>query len=212
MPKAQNAMWSLNHWKYKILTYTTCAIQDWRWQGFAPVGVPVWHLSLSREICAGLSAMNYYELLIPFARACDLYSKFPSNVISGLLCQNSRHFGGQTDLIIGNYTDGNLVASSCLTNYVSLRWNRLSNGCTTVVIPLGPTLPWFGMTWKMHDLDDREQLHTLWRRQSTRIQMLSGERWTRSTISLANLPPIWFPWTPATSSSLALTKKLLGGR
>lgn len=94
--KMQCGAWT--SWKYKILTYTTCAIQDWRWQGFAPVGVPVWHLSLSREICAGLSAMNYYELLIPFAPACDLYSKFPSNVISGLLCQNSRHFGGQTGL------------------------------------------------------------------------------------------------------------------
>ena len=46
--------------KHKTFQHTSRAIQDWRRQGFAPVGVPVWHLPLPREICPGLPAISSY--------------------------------------------------------------------------------------------------------------------------------------------------------
>ena len=67
-------------WKHKTFQHTSRAIQDWRRQGFAPVGVPVWHLPLPREICPGLPAISSYTYAgMYYLNNCSAHLQFKKN-------------------------------------------------------------------------------------------------------------------------------------
>jgi hypothetical protein len=89
---------------------------------------------------------------------------------------------GKPDLIIGNYTDGNLVAS-LMASKLGVTQVRKNIYLAFFRERERREVKWRDM---LNGLTFRGRLHMLWRRQSTRIQMSSGESWTRSTTSRAN--------------------------
>ena len=100
----QRRAWT--HPQHKALHHPPCAIQDWRRQGSAPLGLPLRHLSLPGEIRRGL---HYIYIFIPcWHSICMHFFQQHSFLIgtswqikcctSGLLCQDPWHVAGKTRL------------------------------------------------------------------------------------------------------------------
>ncbi len=153
----------------------------------------------------------------------------------------STELTGKPDLIIGNYTDGNLVAS-LLSHRLGVTQVFFFLFLLGFMLSIAVTISCYLLSWwwwyiyplkhphmQFQELMVMPQfwwlnekhlgclccssviLHMHWRRQSIQIRISIGKSLRRSTIFHASSQQISLPWTMLISSSPAHIKKLLAG-